>query len=171
VILMKSPKRLISVASSYPGSLSERRVSQRYEEMMKMLRRCCEEKNVKRFTGQEQAQNHCQIGNIGLSVRVIINWLDCLQDRAKGPHSHSAAAGESLCGPRSQNDHRCRVQAELLTASLDNGAAWHYALIRAITLMTVDSPVMKAAPGVFHKQKHAAISRRFSWHRPSLERS
>lgn len=35
------------------------------------------------FTGFVQAQNHCQIGNIGLSVRVIINWLDSLQDGGK----------------------------------------------------------------------------------------
>ena len=33
------------------------------------------------FTRWEQAQNHCQIGNIGLSVRVIVNWLDSMQDR------------------------------------------------------------------------------------------
>ncbi len=35
------------------------------------------------FTCWEQAQNHCQIGNIGLSVRVIVNWLDSMQDRGK----------------------------------------------------------------------------------------
>jgi len=35
------------------------------------------------FTSFEQAQNHCQVGNIGLAVRVIINWLDSLQDRGK----------------------------------------------------------------------------------------
>jgi alpha-beta hydrolase superfamily lysophospholipase len=35
------------------------------------------------FTRWEQAQNHCQIGNIGLSVRVIVNWLDSMQDRGK----------------------------------------------------------------------------------------
>jgi len=46
MILVKSPRHLISVASSYPRSLSMRNVSQRYEEIMKVLRRCCEEKNV-----------------------------------------------------------------------------------------------------------------------------
>jgi pimeloyl-ACP methyl ester carboxylesterase len=28
------------------------------------------------FTKDEHAQNHCQIGNIGLSCKVIINWVD-----------------------------------------------------------------------------------------------
>jgi alpha-beta hydrolase superfamily lysophospholipase len=32
------------------------------------------------FTHHEQAQNHCQIGNIGLSLRVIVNWLDGTRD-------------------------------------------------------------------------------------------
>jgi hypothetical protein len=27
------------------------------------------------FTREEQAQNHCQIGNIGLSIAVIIDWI------------------------------------------------------------------------------------------------
>jgi hypothetical protein len=30
------------------------------------------------FTPQEQAQNHCQIGNLGLSVRVMVDCLDSL---------------------------------------------------------------------------------------------
>ena len=28
------------------------------------------------FTEAEQAQNHCQIGNMGLAVKVILDWLD-----------------------------------------------------------------------------------------------
>ena len=28
------------------------------------------------FTEEEQAQNHCQVGNTGLAVSVILNWLD-----------------------------------------------------------------------------------------------
>jgi len=28
------------------------------------------------FTRQEQAQNHVQVGNVGLSVRVMLDWLD-----------------------------------------------------------------------------------------------
>ncbi len=32
------------------------------------------------FTRQEQAQNHCQIGNLGLAVQVIVDWLDSMQE-------------------------------------------------------------------------------------------
>lgn len=28
------------------------------------------------FTREEQAQNHCQVGNLGLALHVILNWLD-----------------------------------------------------------------------------------------------
>jgi hypothetical protein len=28
------------------------------------------------FTETEQAQNHCQIGNQGLAIKVILDWLD-----------------------------------------------------------------------------------------------
>jgi hypothetical protein len=28
------------------------------------------------FTREEQAQNHVQVGNIALSVRVMLDWLD-----------------------------------------------------------------------------------------------
>jgi hypothetical protein len=28
------------------------------------------------FTEAESAQNHCQIGNIGLALKVILDWLD-----------------------------------------------------------------------------------------------
>lgn len=30
------------------------------------------------FTQTEQAQNHCQIGNLGLSLEVIVGWLDAI---------------------------------------------------------------------------------------------
>jgi len=30
------------------------------------------------FTRAEQAQNHCQIGNLGLSLRVVTSWLESL---------------------------------------------------------------------------------------------
>ncbi len=33
------------------------------------------------FTRQEQAQNHVQVGNVGLSVRVMLDWLDGLDQR------------------------------------------------------------------------------------------
>ena len=28
------------------------------------------------FTRSESAQNHCQVGNFGLALRTIVNWLD-----------------------------------------------------------------------------------------------
>jgi hypothetical protein len=28
------------------------------------------------FTTAESAQNHCQIGNMGLALKVILGWLD-----------------------------------------------------------------------------------------------
>jgi hypothetical protein len=28
------------------------------------------------FTKKKHAQNHCQVGNIGLSLDVMLNWLD-----------------------------------------------------------------------------------------------
>ena len=34
------------------------------------------------FTEAESAQNHCQIGNMGLALKVILNWLDETGGRA-----------------------------------------------------------------------------------------
>jgi hypothetical protein len=34
------------------------------------------------FTEGEQAQNHCQVGNTGLAIRVILSWLDAFGGRA-----------------------------------------------------------------------------------------
>jgi alpha-beta hydrolase superfamily lysophospholipase len=31
------------------------------------------------FTASESAQNHCQVGNYGLALRTIVNWLDGMQ--------------------------------------------------------------------------------------------
>jgi hypothetical protein len=28
------------------------------------------------FTRKETAQNHCQLGNVGLSIEVIVNWAN-----------------------------------------------------------------------------------------------
>jgi hypothetical protein len=28
------------------------------------------------FTGEEQAQNHCQIGNVGLALDVMVKWIE-----------------------------------------------------------------------------------------------
>lgn len=33
------------------------------------------------FTRDEQAQNHCQVGNIGLSVQVMLDWMQSLDER------------------------------------------------------------------------------------------
>ena len=32
------------------------------------------------FTRKETAQNHCQLGNVGLSVKVIVNWAEQIND-------------------------------------------------------------------------------------------
>jgi alpha-beta hydrolase superfamily lysophospholipase len=36
---------------------------------------------VRLFTEYEQAQNHCQVGNYGLALRTIIEWIESLQTR------------------------------------------------------------------------------------------
>ena len=36
------------------------------------------------FTTSEQAQNHCQIGNTGLALKVILDWLDTTGGRSAG---------------------------------------------------------------------------------------
>jgi len=33
------------------------------------------------FTEAEQASNHCQIGNTGLALKVILDWLDAFGGR------------------------------------------------------------------------------------------
>ena len=33
------------------------------------------------FTEAEQAQNHCQVGNTGLAIKVILEWLDAFGGR------------------------------------------------------------------------------------------
>ena len=33
------------------------------------------------FTPSESAQNHCQVGNYGLALRTIVNWLDEMPGR------------------------------------------------------------------------------------------
>ena len=35
------------------------------------------------FTRKETAQNHCQLGNVGLSVKVIVNWAEQTANNAK----------------------------------------------------------------------------------------
>ena len=38
------------------------------------------------FTRSEHAQNHCQVGNFGLALRTIVNWLDDMSARAARRH-------------------------------------------------------------------------------------
>jgi predicted DNA-binding ribbon-helix-helix protein len=33
------------------------------------------------FTREEQAQSHCQTGNVGLSLRVITDWIESVRNR------------------------------------------------------------------------------------------
>jgi hypothetical protein len=35
------------------------------------------------FTEAEQAQNHVQVGNLGLALRVIVDWLDSVTGRER----------------------------------------------------------------------------------------
>lgn len=45
------------------------------------------------FTKSENAQSHCQVGNYGLALRAIVNWLDGMQLQAPdgvGRHSDPA---------------------------------------------------------------------------------
>jgi hypothetical protein len=35
------------------------------------------------FTETEHAQNHCQVGNIGLAISVILSWLDATGGRTR----------------------------------------------------------------------------------------
>jgi len=37
---------------------------------------------ARKFTRQEQAQNHVHVGNFGLSLKVILNWLDSMYSAA-----------------------------------------------------------------------------------------
>ncbi len=37
------------------------------------------------FTKEENAQNHCQVGNIGLSLEVMVKWLDTVTIDPKEP--------------------------------------------------------------------------------------
>ena len=39
------------------------------------------------FTRSECAQNHCQVGNYGLALRTIVNWLDELLQQKCNPDS------------------------------------------------------------------------------------
>jgi hypothetical protein len=40
------------------------------------------------FTSHETAQNHCQLGNVGLSIEVIVDWVE----QVTGEHSQLAGS-------------------------------------------------------------------------------
>jgi len=48
------------------------------------------------FTSAEQAHNHCQIGNVGLAVQVILGWLDSVSPPAAGCETASGQRAETL---------------------------------------------------------------------------
>ena len=49
------------------------------------------------FTESEQAQNHCQIGNTGLALARILDWIDTTGGRRK--HPDDAVASEQSRRP------------------------------------------------------------------------
>ena len=48
------------------------------------------------FTEAEQAQNHCQIGNTGLALKVIFDWLDETGGRTTARSRGSASRTKEL---------------------------------------------------------------------------
>ena len=40
---------------------------------------CAKSLTARTFTYEEQGQNHCQIGNVGLVAKVVVDWLDSLE--------------------------------------------------------------------------------------------
>lgn len=58
--------------------------------------------------GRHHAQNHCQIGNMGLALKLILDWLDESGGRA------AASAGrqvQNLVGPAPLNPRRARASS------------------------------------------------------------
>jgi hypothetical protein len=50
---------------------------------------------ARRFTRAEQAQNHCQVGNMGLAFRVMIDWIESLGTIEKPAHDWGQLRGMS----------------------------------------------------------------------------
>lgn len=44
------------------------------------------------FKKAEHAQNHCQLGNVGLALRVIVDWLEMQQDLGRNADGEGASA-------------------------------------------------------------------------------
>ena len=41
------------------------------------------------FTPSESAENHCQVGNYGLALKTIVNWLDGSRSKTRNsPDTH-----------------------------------------------------------------------------------
>jgi hypothetical protein len=49
-----------------------------FYQQIKMLRNA-RSITARLFTKSESAENHCQVGNYGLALRTIVNWLDGMQ--------------------------------------------------------------------------------------------
>jgi pimeloyl-ACP methyl ester carboxylesterase len=45
------------------------------------------------FTEDEHAQNHCQVGNLGLALHVILDWLDAVGGRTTNSSNQSTSHG------------------------------------------------------------------------------
>ena len=58
---------------------------EQWHDQMKMLKNA-HSITARLFTRGESAQNHCQIGNYGLALRTIVNWLDGMTCMPLPPH-------------------------------------------------------------------------------------
>jgi pimeloyl-ACP methyl ester carboxylesterase len=52
------------------------------------------------FTRAEQAQNHCQIGNMGLAFRIILDWMEVSERSKAGPWLTTAGGNPARRGLR-----------------------------------------------------------------------
>ena len=64
------------------------------------------------FTRQEQAQNHVHVGNVGLSLRVIVSWIaERLRQRGRQPTGCGHGAAHRACSLSHGARHAARHQA------------------------------------------------------------
>ncbi len=62
---------------------------EQWHDQMRMLKNA-HSITARLFTRGESAQNHCQVGNYGLALRTIVNWLDgMLLENASPPETHN----------------------------------------------------------------------------------
>ena len=64
---------------------------EQWHDQMRMLKNA-HSITARLFTRGESAQNHCQVGNYGLALRTIVNWLDEMQ-LENNPHSVLKSSG------------------------------------------------------------------------------